>query len=110
MKVYVFQAALLCNDCGVAAANGLEYNEDSDHFPNGPWPDGGGEADCPQHCDHCGVFLENPLTPDGDTYVRKAAKEFEIEPDMSWDEIAAEAEAASQPVLGEWIRFYFQWG
>jgi len=47
-----------------------EYlREDSNHYPHGPIGDGGGEADCPQHCDSCGAFLENPLTPDGVAYV-----------------------------------------
>jgi hypothetical protein len=38
-----------------------EHTYDSDKFPKGPLADGGGESDCPQHCDTCGVFLENPL-------------------------------------------------
>lgn len=42
---------------------------DSDDFPKGPYANGGGEADSPQHCDSCGVFLENPLTSDGVKYV-----------------------------------------
>ncbi|KKL11925.1 hypothetical protein LCGC14_2540860, partial [marine sediment metagenome] len=37
-----------------------------------PYLDGGGEADTPQHCDHCSVFLENPLTGDGYAYVIEA--------------------------------------
>ena len=32
---------------------------------------GGGESDTPQHCDDCDVFLENPLTDDGNEYVRE---------------------------------------
>jgi len=44
---------------------------DSDDYPKGPYSDGGGEADSPQHCDSCGTFLENPLTPDGAQYVRE---------------------------------------
>jgi hypothetical protein len=44
---------------------------DSDDFPKGPYPDGGGEADSPQHCDSCNVFLENPLTPEGRSHVRR---------------------------------------
>jgi hypothetical protein len=35
----------------------------------GPGLLGGGEADCPQHCGSCHVFLGNPLTGDGNDYV-----------------------------------------
>ena len=87
MDAYIFQAALLCSDCGQATKDRLdaaglapdnpeaEYTFDSDTYPKGPYADGGGEADSPQHCDQCGVFLENPLTPDGQEYVRQAAAE-----------------------------------
>lgn len=84
MNVYIYQAALLCEDCArnvkkqpmpehvrEAIAEGWgDY--DSDNWPCGPYTNGGGEADTPQHCDHCGVFLENPLTGDGYAYVREA--------------------------------------
>jgi hypothetical protein len=33
------------------------------------YPNGRGEADCPQHCGACGAFLQNALTGDGDDYV-----------------------------------------
>ena len=121
MDAYIYRAALLCADCAEPIREELcreadssiqlmETGCDSDGFPMGPYANGGGEADCPQHCDRCGLFLENPLTPDGDTYVREAAAEFETEPDMSWDEIATAAEEGGKPVLGEWIRYYLQWG
>ncbi len=88
MNVYVFQAALLCEACGedvkaqttppegVDPANPDETLYDSGDYPKGPYPDGGGEADCPQHCDICNVFLDNPLTGDGETYVRDAFREY----------------------------------
>jgi hypothetical protein len=120
MRVYMFQAALLCEDCGaIAKIERKEYEPrdpedessfDSDHYPKGPYADGGGEADCPQHCDSCGLFLENPLTPDGDAYVREQAAEFQTAPDMSWSEIAEAASAGGKPVLAEWIIYYFAWG
>lgn len=88
----MFQAALYCEDCGQTigdelAAAGVEDTGDSDTFPQGPYPDGGGEADAPQHCDsgaRClnaevlgsrkvGVFLENPLTEEGRRYVSEAS-------------------------------------
>lgn len=73
--VYVYRAALLCERCGRDAidellSDGVEPDEDSDSWPQGPYPDGGWEADCPQHCDHCNEFLRNPLTGDGHDYVR----------------------------------------
>jgi hypothetical protein len=85
---YVFQAALLCADCakavmaqtqppeGVDPANPDESLYDSSDYPKGPYPDGGGEADCPQHCDQCGVFLNNELTGDGYEYVSDSFTEY----------------------------------
>jgi hypothetical protein len=94
MDVYVFQAALYCGTCGDALVRtsrgrGVEDTGDSDDFPQGPYPNGGGEADRPQHCDsgaeclaaeaiggrRVGAFLENPLTSDGEAYVRQSLDE-----------------------------------
>lgn len=77
MDAYVYQAALLCADCAQARIAKIEstrpfppgYPNDSDAYPQGPYPQGGGEADSPQHCDDCRLFLENPLTRDGMDYV-----------------------------------------
>lgn len=102
MNVYLFQAALLCEDCGHEVCKNLteagekpftvsdESSYDSDDYPKGPYPDGGGEADSPQHCDHCNVFLENPLTADGVAYVSDALQNPEKFP------ITAQ----------EWLNFY----
>jgi hypothetical protein len=92
MDVYVYQAALWCGPCvierlveegkaspraldidpaealqQIVSSNGFtdESDYDSDDLPKGPYPDGGGEADTPQHCDGCSRFLENPLTTEG---------------------------------------------
>ena len=46
-----------------------ESTYDSDDWPKGPYPEGGGEADTPNHCASCQLFLENPLTDDGYRYV-----------------------------------------
>jgi hypothetical protein len=73
MNAYIYQAALLCEECALKTGRVFarpDESEDSDCFPVGPLPNGGGEADCPEHCDHCGVFLENPLTTDGYECVR----------------------------------------
>lgn len=92
MNCYIYQGGLYCEDCGqdirkrlkqgldsyVDVANESSY--DSDDYPKGPLPNGGGESDIPQHCDSgddclngiilqdgrkVGCFLENPLTADG---------------------------------------------
>lgn len=77
MDVYMYQAALWCSDCGEKIKEDLtaegkapespddEMTFDSDDFPKGPYDASGGEADNPQHCDGCGMFLENDLTGDG---------------------------------------------
>jgi hypothetical protein len=118
-NVYILQAALLCEDCGIAVTQTSvkprhvntadESSYDSDEWPKGPYGNGGGEADTPQHCDHCGTFLQNPLTPDGDTYVREKAAEFDL-PDSSWEEIAQRAELGGKPAIAEWSRYYFAYG
>jgi len=83
--VYVYQAALLCDDDGAdlikkLKKEGVEDSGESDDFPQGPFSYGGGESDYPQHCDfgvRCvaalklpdgtkiGAPLGNPLTADG---------------------------------------------
>lgn len=102
MDVYVYAADLYCETCGEAireeidaAGKGpddpsVEYSYDSDDYPKGPYPHGGGESDSPRHCGsgpECacpvilmdgrkvGAFLENPLTSDGVEYVREAVSE-----------------------------------
>ena len=76
MEVYVYCADIYCADCGggiKADLSGSALDDgDSNSYPQGPYGDGGGEADCPQHCGACSLFLENPLTPDGYNYVREA--------------------------------------
>jgi hypothetical protein len=67
---------------------------DSDTFPQGPYANGGGEADSPQHCDHCAKFLENPLTSDGLAYVREATQDWQ------------ESSVGVPEVIGAWQRFY----
>jgi hypothetical protein len=75
MKAYIFNADIYCADCGAEIADECRergIDDDSNTFPKGPYPNGGGEADCPQHCGSCHAFLENPLTGDGDDYVSSA--------------------------------------
>ena len=101
MDAYIYKAALWCGPCmiktlvaerkaapgaielspaealaQIVSANGFtsESDYDSNDLPKGPYADGGGEADTPQHCDECSQFLENPLTGDGLTYVEDAVR------------------------------------
>lgn len=117
MKAYVYRAALYCEDCANALQDQIcrethssresMDNGDSDTWPQGPFADGGGEADVPQHCDSCGTFLENPLTANGDAYVRRYAAQFEAaDSDQSWDDVAQMADSCGNAVVADWIRFY----
>lgn len=111
MDAYVYQAALLCKDCASARIQSLEFCNmlygsnpwpkywtkpwtDSDSYPQGPYPDGGGEADTPQHCDACGLFLENPLTGDGIRYVNEKLIEH------------ARDGSGKKEVLAAWAKHY----
>jgi hypothetical protein len=103
MDVHLYNAALWCGPCiikvlvverkaapgaidmlpaealeQIVSASGFtcESDYDSDDVPKGPYADGGGEADTPQHCDGCGQFLENLLTGDGLIYVEDARSRF----------------------------------
>lgn len=69
-----------------------EHTYDSDEYPKYYDPETE-ESDSPQHCGDCGVFLQNPLTSDGDDYVRAAVVE------------AAEREVLTGPVA-EWREYY----
>lgn len=103
MNAYIYRAALYCEDdansikwaCIRAHPAGLDgSSEDSEHWPQGPYTDGGGEADAPQHCDACSAFLENPLTDDGVEYVREEVR-------------AAQGDRSDdRDVLTTWIEFY----
>jgi len=65
MDVYVLKGAFLCEECAMPI-RAATASDDCDEYPVGPYPEGGGEADYPRHCAHCGLFLENPLTKDGE--------------------------------------------
>ena len=103
---YIYRADLHCSKCGEKIREDLtakgeapeepedEYTYDSDDFPKGPYPDGGGEADCPQHCGTCGCFLGNPLTGDGEEYVREVLRE------------AKEDGKPLSPIEEMWAKFY----
>ena len=109
MRAYAYRSALYCEPCGLAIIarefpawpNGEDpqYDTgDSNDYPQGPYADGGGEADSPHHCDACMALLENPLTDDGMAYVRNV--------------VAVETERCGKlgrPVselVAEWSAFY----
>lgn len=105
MNAYIYDADIYCEDCGKAIQDELRKDKDlmrrkkegltdSDDWPEGPYPHGGGEADGPQHCGtHEGclneirlewkgkpagkvsVFLENPLTDEGVRYLCEMVSE-----------------------------------
>lgn len=123
MRAFIYAADLHCETCGDALRQSLARPEgmdpddectwDSDAFPKGPYSEGGGEADTPSHCGSCGVFLENPLTPDGDAYARAAILEASGLPDdgeHAWSDHAEAAERNGRHVAAEWARHYFAWG
>lgn len=94
-EAYIYAADMYCEACGEDIRKRLtaeghrpkhwddETTYDSGEFPKGPYPDGGGESDSPQHCgshgeclsptiidgEKYGRFLENPLTNAGCAYV-----------------------------------------
>lgn len=102
MDAYIYQADIYCGPCATAIRMNLDLSGkgpenprdertfDSDDYPKGPYANGGGESDAPQYCGNhnCGVFLENPLTKDGESYVRDAVKE------------------RGRKFLGEWVNYY----
>lgn len=71
MNAYIYQSDLYCLAC--IQKMSIPYQPDSNDYPQGPFPNGSGEADTPKHC---GLFLENPLTTDGEEYVRDKVKNF----------------------------------
>lgn len=104
MDVYMFQADLWCDDC---ARQYMRENEppagadledegsyESDDWPNGPYADSGGESDCPQHCGACSVFLGNPITDEGRSYVGNAIAQYAVNG------------SGDVAVLREWAEFY----
>ncbi len=102
MNVYIYAADIWCEACGEAIKERLiaegkapenpndEHTYDSGDFPKGPDSDGGGSADCPQHCGangdclnaevlsngmKVGAFLRNPLTSDGYDYLLEQCRD-----------------------------------
>ena len=106
MDAYIYQADLHCEDCIIQIKGSLrdrelepedtedEYSYDSDDYPKGPYANGGGESDSPQHCGSCGLFLKNPLTKDGQEHVDTAFREYWL------------LGHGNKEVLAEWADYY----
>jgi transcription initiation factor TFIIIB Brf1 subunit/transcription initiation factor TFIIB len=74
-ECYIYQAEIYCKTCGELIREQLdkegktplnlddENSYDSDKYPKGSYEVG--EADYPQHCSNCLVFMENSLTENG---------------------------------------------
>lgn len=75
-NAYIYRADIYCEACAnkIKAELGAPpaIEGDSETYPQGPYSHGGGEADTPQHCGGCDVFLKNALTSDGIQYVRES--------------------------------------
>lgn len=71
MEAYIYNADIYCPRCAKLIQSDLAPTSDSDSYPQGPYANGGGDSDSPQHCARCLTFLENPLTVDGVAYVRE---------------------------------------
>ena len=101
MDAYIYKAALYCEGCALHLRRTLPDESiinNSETWPQGPYANGGGEADTPQHCDTCDVFLENPLTSDGLNYVREHVEAEQTQNTRTGYE--------AQTRVGEWRTFY----
>ena len=87
-SAYIYCADIYCEECGEKIKADLdakgqrpanpndERTFDSDEYPKGPYDNGGGEADTPQHCGNCHKPLLNDLTDEGVKYVLEYLKEY----------------------------------
>lgn len=64
-NAYVYRAALICEPCAQtildAGTTRADLLSDSNYVPQGPYAEGGGEADFANHCDKCFEALNNPV-------------------------------------------------
>jgi hypothetical protein len=80
---YIYCAAVYCDKCGEEIKAELDAKgqkptdpDDQRTYDSGDYPKSvdvaSEESDVPEHCDNCRVFLENPLTSHGYSYVKDA--------------------------------------
>ena len=76
-QVYIYKADLHCLSCGDKIKDNIPVPKDFSTIDSDDYPFlvENGESDIPQYCGTCGIFLENPLTSDGYTYVQKSNNE-----------------------------------
>lgn len=108
MDAFILNASLICKDCAMdkkedLGQEPLDSQGDPLHWPQGPYPDGGGEADSPQHCDLCGLFLQNPLTEDGEMYVSDHFDEYHER--GQWLNGKYQG-VGNKEVINQWTEFY----
>lgn len=78
--------------------------EDESEIDSGIWPQAcetSAEADTPQHCDNCGLFLKNKLTRAGEEYVRDEVDLFDLSPKKE-----SQFTQDAVDTIGEWKEFY----
>ena len=120
MQVYIYKANIYCEDCTFDIDKDVSQRliadtGDSNNFPQGPYANGGGESDTPQHCATCGLFLENPLTSNGYDYVKQAIHDLasvrhkvttaELLEYLLTDYYLADM-GGDGPVVEQWAHFY----
>lgn len=111
MNAYIYCADIYCEECAAQIKRDLkskglrpvnyrdESTYDSDEYPKGPYENGGGESDSPEHCgnharclnaivwpdgEKSGCFLENPLTQVGYEYVKQEHRDGKNEVTQLW--------------------------
>lgn len=115
LVAYIHQADIYCESCGQGLVTdlmceGYKDDGDSDTFPQGPYDNGGGEADSPQHCGMCQAFLFNPLTAYGVEYVRQKLALYISGDDnpneIDWGMVADRAQEDGRETLAMWAEYY----
>lgn len=86
---WTHNAAIYCDDCKPDNGCSADRCDDSECCPQ-PVFSTNDEADTPQHCAACNVFLENALTGDG----------------MEWLREALSSERGTDEIKDEWRSFY----
>lgn len=82
MRAVIYQADVYCFEC--IEGMGLIPMPDSHEYDSGEVPKDCelGAADYPMHCAVCGLFLENELTEDGQTYLRDLICDPRLHPEV----------------------------
>ena len=74
---YAYNCEIICDDCANKVMQELDCAGCDDSGDTNEYPQygGDGESDCPEHCGHCGEFIGNDLTSEGEDYVARAVAE-----------------------------------